>query len=142
MGAAGFDPRRFLDRFGHEGHMGAIGLRYVAHEADWVELAIDEIVGPNEAAGQRRLLLGPVTSLVDMAGLLSVWNDSGRQRPVVTSDLRINYLRETITGSTIHARARCHGNTETVVFVEGVVHLGNYDEPVASFLVTYMQVSP
>ena len=39
--ASGFDPERFTSYASRVGHGGALGIAYVGHGPDWVELALD-----------------------------------------------------------------------------------------------------
>jgi acyl-coenzyme A thioesterase PaaI-like protein len=82
---AGFDPalvNRLLRSFGHGGFL---GMDYVGHGADWVELAIDwreDLVADPDTG---ILASAVIISLMDNATSMSIWTKLGEFRPQVTT---------------------------------------------------------
>lgn len=133
-----FDPAAFIERLGGRTHNAFIGMRHVAHGADWAELAFDhdpKLVG-DPASGI--LASGPIISLMDMTSGLSIWLASARYEPIVTIDLRLDYLRPARPGRGVHARAQCYRLTRSVAFVRGQAHDGDPDDPLAHVAGTFM----
>jgi len=67
-----------------------------------------------------------------------VWARLGAFRPIVTLDLRLDYLRPAVKGETVHARCRCIKITRNVAFVSGLAHGGDPQRPVALSAATFM----
>jgi acyl-coenzyme A thioesterase PaaI-like protein len=91
--AEAFDPKRFTDYASRVGHGGALGILYVGHGPDWVELALDyreALVGVRETGV---IASGPIVSLMDMALSMAIWVKLGRFRAQATLDMRVDYLR-------------------------------------------------
>jgi uncharacterized protein (TIGR00369 family) len=134
----GFDPELFT-RFARKvGHGGALGLVYVDHGPDWVELGLDwqeKLVGV-PATGV--LASGPIVSLMDMATSMAIWVKLGRFRPQATLDMRVDYLRPAAAGKRIFGRGECYGVTRSVGFVRGLAHDGDPADPVAHVTGTFM----
>lgn len=133
-----FDPIRFFEAVKDHGHSGHLGLRYVGHGEDWVEVALpwrEELVGV-PATGT--LASGAIISLIDLAAGTSVWVKRGTFRPEATLDLRVDYMRPARRGETVYARCRCIKLTRSVAFVEGFAHVGNPDDPIARAALTFM----
>ena len=137
-GAKGFDPRLFTSYASRVGHGGALGIIYVAHGDDWVELALDydeKLVGVAETGV---VASGPIISLMDMATSMAIWVRLDRFRHQATLDLRIDYLRPAVPGRRIVGRGECIGVTRSVGFVRGVAHDGDAADPVAHVAGTFM----
>ena len=136
--AAPFDPQRFLSFARRIGHSGALGISYVGHGEDWVELSLpydEKLVGMPESG---IIASGPIVSLMDMATSMSIWIKLDRFRHQVTLDLRVDYLRPAVPGRTIIGRGECYGVTRSVGFVRGVAHDGDPADPVAHVSATFM----
>jgi uncharacterized protein (TIGR00369 family) len=134
----GFDPRRFFELARKVGHGQALGLEYRGASDDWVELALpwrEELVGVAETGV---LASGAIVSLVDTCGGASVWQALGRFQPIVTIDLRLDYLRPALKGETVIARCRCDKLTRQIAFVSGIAHTGDEARPVARAVGTFM----
>ena len=133
-----FDIAQFLRLIGSVGHGKALGYDYVAHGADWVELGLSpkpELVGVPEDG---ILASGAIVGLLDTCGGASVWQKLGRFEPIVTIDLRLDYLRPaTIADGTVTARCECYKLTTSVAFVRGTARLAN-DAILAHVAGTYM----
>jgi uncharacterized protein (TIGR00369 family) len=136
--AGGFDPKLFTSYASRVGHGGALGIAYVAHGADWVELALDydeKLVGVAETGV---IASGPIISLMDMATSMAIWVKLDRFRHQATLDLRIDYLRPAAPERRIVGRGECIGVTRSVGFVRGLAHDGDPADPVAHVAGTFM----
>jgi uncharacterized protein (TIGR00369 family) len=135
---ADFDPERFTAMVRRLGHGGALGIHYVAHGEDWVELGLDyqeKLVGVAETGV---LASGPIISLMDMATSMAIWMKLGRFRPQATLDLRVDYLRPATPGQRIVGRGECYGLTKSIAFVRGTAHDGDPEDPVAHVTGTFI----
>ena len=138
MNDAPFDPQRFFELARNVGHGRALGLDYRASGENWMELALpwrEELVGvPSTGV----LASGAIVSLIDTASGGSVWMALGRFVPIVTLDLRIDYMRPAVKGETVIARCECVKLTKQVAFIRGVAHGGDPDRPIAHSAATFM----
>ncbi|MEO8142206.1 MAG: PaaI family thioesterase [Sphingomicrobium sp.] len=135
---SGFDPRQFFELARKVGHGQALGLEFRGSGTDWLELALpwkQELVGV-ESSGI--LASGAIVSLVDTCGGASVWLAMDRFQPLVTIDLRLDYLRPALKGETVIARCTCDKMTRQIAFVSGVAHTGDESRPVARAVGTFM----
>ena len=135
---AGFDLARFFDFARKVGHGRALGLEYRDSGDHWAELALpwrEELVGVRESG---ILASGAIVSLIDTASGAAIWTRLGTFRPVVTLDLRLDYLRPALQGETVLAHCECTKITRNVAFVRGVAHGGNADRPIAHSAATFM----
>jgi uncharacterized protein (TIGR00369 family) len=133
-----FDPERFFALMRSVGHGRALGLDYRASGERWVELALpwrEELVGVPESG---ILASGAIVSLVDTAGGASIWMALGRFQPIVTIDLRLDYLRPATRGETVIARCECYKLTRAIGFVRGIAHGGDEARPIAQATGTFM----
>ena len=138
MGKDGFDPELFTKFASRVGHGGALGILYVGHGQDWVELGLDyreALVGVAETGV---LASGPIISLMDMATSMAIWVRLGRFRHQATLDLRVDYLRPATPGKRLLGRGECYKTTTSIAFVRGVAHEGDLDDPVAHVAGTFM----
>jgi uncharacterized protein (TIGR00369 family) len=136
--ALAFDPERFTAYASRVGHGGALGILYLDHGVDWVELGLDyseKLVGVAETGV---LASGPIVSLMDMATSMAIWVRLGRFRHQVTLDMRVDYLRPAAPGRRIVGRGECYGVTRSVGFVRGIAHDGEREDPVAHVTGTFM----
>ena len=136
--AKGFDPRAFFEIARKIGHGRALGLQYRDSGENWAELALpwrEELVGVPETGV---LASGAIVSLIDTASGTSVWVTLDRFTPIVTVDLRIDYLRPAAKGETIVARCECVKLTRRIAFVRGVAHGGDEARPIALSAATFM----
>ena len=137
-GDQAFDPKRFTDYASRVGHGGALGILYLDHGADWVELGLDyseKLVG---VAATGVLASGPIVSLMDMATSMAIWVRLGHFRHQATLDMRVDYLRPAVPGRRIVGRGECYGVTRSVGFVRGIAHDGDASDPVAHVTGTFM----
>nr|WP_294168916.1 PaaI family thioesterase [uncultured Sphingomonas sp.] len=138
----GFDPERFFQLARSVGHGRALGLEYGASGADWVELALpwrSELVSLPDTG---IMATGAIVSLIDTCSGTAVWTRLGGFKPIVTLDLRLDYLRPAIEGETVIARCECYKLTRKVAFVRGVAHGGDPARPVAHSAATFMITDP
>lgn len=138
--AARFDPAKAAPVLLAHGHSGWLGLRYVNHGADWVELELpwrEDLLGD---AAQQVLASGPIISLMDMASGLSIWNKSGEFRTVATLDLRVDYMRPARSRASVTGRAQCYRLGRSAAFVRGTAHDGDPDDPVAHIAGCFMSL--
>ena len=134
----GFDPARFFELARKVGHGRALGIEYRGAGEDWAELALPwrpELVGVSEGG---ILASGAIVSLIDTAAGTSVWVKMGRFQPIVTLDLRLDYLRPATEGETVVARCQCYKLTQSIGFVRGVAHGGDPERPIAHSAATFM----
>ena len=133
-----FDPRRFFELARKVGHGQALGLEFRDAGSDWIELALpwrEELVGVAETGV---LASGAIVSLVDTCGGAAVWQTMGHFQPIVTIDLRLDYLRPALKGETVIARCLCDKLTRQIAFVSGIAHTGDATRPVARAVGTFM----
>jgi uncharacterized protein (TIGR00369 family) len=133
-----FDPKLFTEYASQVGHGGALGILYVGHGDDWVELGLDyqeKLIGVAETGV---IASGPIISLMDMATSMAIWIKLGRFRPQATLDLRVDYLRPAVPSRQIVGRGECYGVTRNVAFVRGIAHDGDPADPVAHVTGTFM----
>ena len=138
----GFDPERFFKVAGTVGHGSALGLDYHDRGPDWVELALPwrpELVSIPETGV---MASGAIVSLIDTCSGPAVWQAMGGFRPIVTVDLRLDYLRPAAKGETVIARCECYKVTRRVAFVRGVAHGGDPERPIAYSAATFMITDP
>ena len=136
--SGGFDPRQFFELARKVGHGQALGLEFRAEGENWVELALpwkEQLVGVEESG---ILASGAIVSLLDTCGGTSVWQAMGRFQPIVTIDLRLDYLRPALKGETVIARCTCDNLTRQIAFVSGTAHTGDENRPVARAVGTFM----
>ena len=137
---APFDPAIIAQVMNGRGHGGFIGLRYVDHGTDWIEIALPwraDLVGVPETGV---LASGPIITLLDNATSMSVWVKSGAFRQQATLDLRLDYVRAATPGKTVIARAECYRLTRSAAFVRGLAHDGDPADPVAHAAGVFMTV--
>lgn len=134
----GFDPERFLHQ--RLGHGGAIGLRYVAHGADWATLALPWRADLAGADGG--MATGAMVTLVDVATSMAIWLTRGGFAPQATLDLRLDRLRAAVPGRTLEGRGECYRIAGPVAFVRGAIHDGDPGDPVAQVVGSFMLLDP
>jgi uncharacterized protein (TIGR00369 family) len=141
MAMKGFDPKLFTSFASQVGHGGALGILYLGHGADWVELGLDyseKLIGVSETGV---IASGPIVSLMDMALSMAIWVKLDRFRHQATLDMRVDYLRPATPGKRIVGRGECYGVTRSVGFVRGLAHDGDPADPVAHVTATFMFTS-
>jgi uncharacterized protein (TIGR00369 family) len=134
----GFDPEAFFEMAKRVGHGRALGMDFVGSGEDWTELSLpwrEELVGVPESG---ILASGAIVSLIDTASGTAVWVKLGAFNPVVTIDLRIEYLRPALNGETVFARCECTKLTRQIAFTRGIAHSGDPARPIAYSSGTFM----
>ncbi|HEY0627402.1 MAG TPA: PaaI family thioesterase [Allosphingosinicella sp.] len=134
----GFDPELFTSYASQVGHGGALGISYVGHGEDWVELGLDyqdKLIGVTRTGV---IASGPIISLMDMALSMAIWVKLNRFRHQATLDMRVDYLRAATPGRKIVGRGECYAVTKSVGFVRGHAHDGDPADPVAHVAATFM----
>ena len=140
--AHGFDPKLFTSYASQVGHGGALGIHYVAHGPDWVELGLEyqeKLVG---VAASGIVASGPIISLMDMATSMAIWVKLDGFRHQATLDMRVDYLRPAAPGKCIVGRGECYAVTRRIGFVRGLAHDGDPSDPVAHVTATFMFMGP
>jgi uncharacterized protein (TIGR00369 family) len=136
--ASGFDPAAFFELARRIGHGRALGLQFRDSEQNWAELALpwrEELVGVRESGV---LASGAIVSLIDTASGTAVWVTLDKFVPILTVDLRLDYLRPAVKGETIVARCECVKVTRRIAFVRGIAHGGDEARPIALSAATFM----
>ena len=111
-------------------------MEFGAAGDDWTELVLpwrEELVGVPENG---ILASGAIVSLIDTASAAAVWATLGKFIPMVTIDLRIDYLRPAFRGESVRARCECTKLTRRVAFTRGTAFVG--DRPIAYSSGTFM----
>jgi uncharacterized protein (TIGR00369 family) len=135
-GNARFDPERFFALARTVGHGRALGMEFGASGDDWTELVLpwrEELVGVPESG---ILASGAIVSLIDTASGTAVWARLGKFIPMVTIDLRIDYLRPAFRGENVRARCECTKLTKRIAFTRGTAFVE--DKPIAYSAGTFM----
>ena len=139
---AQFDASLLARFMAQNGHSGFIGMEYLGHGDDWVELALpwrEDLVGDPETGV---LASGPIISLLDTATSIAVWARRGGYHPQVTLDLRVDYVRAATPGKTVTAWAECYQLKQSMAFVRGIAHDGDINDPVAHAAGLFIQTEP
>ena len=134
----GFDAARFFELARRVGHGRALGMEFSGSGDNWAELGLpwrEELVGVAESG---ILASGAIVSLIDTASGISVWSASGSFQPLVTLNLRIDYLRPALRGETVFARCECSKLTRRIAFTRGIAHGGDTTRPIAYSSGTFM----
>jgi uncharacterized protein (TIGR00369 family) len=137
-----FDPARMFRAMERFGHIAALGMRYGDHGDDWAEIRLpwqDALVGD---AITGTVASGAIIALMDMTAGLSVWTRIAAFRPMVTLDLRIDYLRAAQVGRDIVGHVQCTRVARDVAFIRGEAHDGDADDPVAHVAGSFMFTGP
>ena len=135
-----FEMTDIIQSIAIEGHNAWLGLRHHGDSDEWVELALPwkpELVA-DEVSGMRAS--GPIISLMDNAMGIAVWKRRGFFIPHVTTDLRVDYLRDAGPGLTLIGRGECFKLTRSFAFVRGIAYDESPDDPVASVVGSFMLV--
>ena len=95
----------------------------------------EELVGMPETGV---LASGAIVSLIDTASGGSVWMALGFFVPIVTLDLRLDYMRPAVKGETVIARCECVKLTRQIAFIRGIAHGGDPERAIAHSAATFM----
>ncbi|QSB45920.1 PaaI family thioesterase [Altererythrobacter sp. FM1] len=137
-----FDPQVMASAAFQRSHTGWLGLRYSDHGEDWVEL---ELPWRADLLGDERrpvLASGPIISLVDMASGMAIWTAAGTFVQIATLDLRVDYNRPAREHASVFGRMRCYRRTRSAMFVNGIAHDGDIDDPIAHVAGVFMVIRP
>ena len=94
-----------------------------------------ELVGVPESG---ILASGAIVSLIDTASGGSVWMKLGHFVPIVTLDLRLDYMRPAVKGETVIACCECTKLTRRIAFVRGSAFGEDPARPIAHSAATFM----
>lgn len=83
---------------------------------------------------------GVVTSLVDNLSGMVALSVMEIPAPLVTLDLRIDYLQQNAPFCDIYADVECYKQTKELFFMRGIVYCKSIDEPLAKSMSIFMQV--
>jgi uncharacterized protein (TIGR00369 family) len=119
-------------------HNHALGLtlRDIGPAEATVELPYADFLVGNPETGV--LAGGPVTTLIDATCGSAVFLKLNRFAPIVTLDLRIDYLRPARPRTPLTCVGECYKLTRQIAFVRALVHQGDKNHPVASAQGTFM----
>ena len=135
-----FDPAAAAPFLVSRAHNGWLGLRFSDHGEDWGEMERpwrEDLLGER---GRDVLASGPIVSLLDMAGGLSIWARMGEFRAIATLDLRVDYTRPARERASVFGRVQCYRTTRSAAFVRGIAHDGDPDDPVAHMQAVFMTI--
>ena len=133
-----FDSARFFELARRVGHGRALGMQFGDSGSNWTELTLpwrEELVGVPDSG---ILASGAIVSLIDTASGTAVWAALGKFMPLVTIDLRIDYLRPASRGESVIARCECTKLTRQIAFTRGTAHVGDPARPIAYSAGTFM----
>jgi cysteine desulfuration protein SufE len=138
MSGKGFDPKAIFRACPPSRPRPGARARVQGFTGNWAELSLpwrEELVGVPESG---ILASGAIVSLIDTASGTSVWVTLDRLVPILTVDLRLDYLRPAVKGETIIARCECVKLTRRIAFVRGIAHGGDETRPIALSASTFM----
>lgn len=134
------DPRRIVEILSSRGHGKALGIAYIDHGPDWIELSLTQrpelIADPMTGV----IASGPVVTLLDTATSMAGWLKRGVFQLHVTLDLRVDYLRPAKPAGHIFARGECYSLKRNILFVRGIAHDGDPDDPIAHCVGSFMSL--
>lgn len=133
-----FVPAELDEFLSDKGHNALLGIGYHAHGAGWIELAMpwqDRLAGDRHGGG---FASGPMMTLMDNAAGTSIYLVRGGYLPQVTLDLRIDYLRPTVRGTSLVCRTECVSVSGAIAFTRGVAYQTTCDEPVCHVSASFM----
>jgi len=136
-----FDPEVASKFIFQHGHVGWLGLEYVSHGENWVDLKLpwrEDLLGEED---RPILASGPIVSLMDMASGISIWTTMKTFTPVATLDLRVDYQRPARERSAVFVRAECYCIKRSAAFVRGIAYDDDIDDPVAHIAGAFMTIS-
>jgi len=138
--ATKFDAAKASKFFFKSGHSGWLGLRYLSHGDNWVEVELpwrEDLLGESD---RPVLASGPIVSLMDMASGMSIWIASQDFVQIATLDLRVDYQRPANERASVIGRVECYRRTRSAAFVRGIAHDGDPEDPVAHVAGVFMRI--
>lgn len=138
-----FDIPELFRIFNDFGHGGFLGIKLSEYGRGWAEFSMDwrEDLVIDTKSGI--VASSAIISMLDHASGFSCWLKRRHYKPIVTVDLRVDYLRPATPNAPIYGRAECHYMDERLNFVRGIAHNGDPEQPIAhthgTFLTTPMR---
>lgn len=130
--------RRFLRNVRHSVELG-MQLESASRQGVAVRLVHNPAIIGNPWTGV--VHGGPILALLDQTGGLAVAASLFPHYDITpTLDLRIDHLRRPEPGVDFIAWAECYRLTSNVAFVRGCAYQSDRDNPVSSFVATYMRL--
>ena len=125
----------------HVPHMKECGIEMLSLEDERVVIRAPirpEFIGDPERGSVHG---GIVTVLLDSASGFAVSQAIGSLEPIVTLDLRIDYLRPSHGAAPLHVRAQCYKVTRKVAFTRAIAYQDDPEDPIAHCAGTFMRAS-
>lgn len=123
-------------------YMQAIGADYVGRDEHGLTMKLPyrtDLIGDPET---RVIASGVVTALLDNSCGMAVWDRIGEFKPIVTLDLRIDYMRPALPDNALLATAKCYKLTRSIGFVRAFAYEVSADDPVAAAQAAFIISSP
>jgi len=128
-----------LTKINQTPHGKKLNLQLVSAEETAVTLMLpfnEELIGDPI---NRLIHSGALTTLVDTASGVAIFQAQKNYRAMATLDLRIDHIRKAEPDADIYARADCFRLTHTIAFVRATVYTSNIEEPVATSIASFMR---
>ena len=119
-------------------HSKAMGMRFVSVDLNRASLALDYNTALIGDPTSRVMHGGAITTLLDQCSGLAAIAGLRRASGVATLNLHIDYQRASPPGETVIAVAHAYKVTRHVVFIRGIAHNGDEDDPVATSQASFM----
>lgn len=119
-------------------HNRSLGFRYVEHAPGRM---LFELPYRADLAGDARtgtLHGGVITTLIDATSGQALLSLLPERPPIVTLDLRVDFVRPPRAGVALRCEAHCHSRTPQVAYTRATVHDGDIHDPVATSVGTFM----
>jgi len=119
-------------------HSKALGMRFVSVDLNRASLALDyntDLIGDPKS---RVMHGGAITTLLDQCSGFAAIAALRRPVSVATLNLHIDYQRASPPGETVIAVAHAYKVTRHIVFIRGIAHNGDEDDPVATSQASFM----
>ncbi len=96
----------------------------------------EEIVGDPI---NRLIHSGALTTLVDTACGVAIFQAQNNCRAMATLDLRIDHMRAAVSGVDLYAYADCYRLSNTIAFVRATVYTNDIQQPIATAVASFMR---
>lgn len=119
-------------------HNVSLGFRYVEHTPGRM---VFELPYRADLAGDAQtgaLYGGVITTLIDAVSGQALLSLLPERPPVVTLDLRVDFVRPARAGVTLRCEGHCHSRTPQVAYTRATVHDGDINDPIATSAGTFM----
>lgn len=123
----------------HVPYARAIGMEVINANVGKIWLKVpyqDKLVGDPDTGV---LHGGVITSVLDNAGGIAVQLSMPQREAIATLDLRIDYMRAATPKLDLMAHAHCYKLTRNIAFVRGSAYDEDPDDPIATFVATFMR---